>query len=306
MTKKIHFLGTGCMMPTVERNHLSVCLELNGELLLFDCGEHTQLQIRKMKLPLSHITKIFISHWHGDHVLGLPGLLMSLSNTQNSNKVQIHGPKGTIDFIHHMRKSMIFDAKIELEVFEHTPKKNEIQEIIKNSKYSISCVNLNHSVPCIAYSLKEKDAINVDMKKAKKFGLSSSPLLARTKMGLDIEHKGQVITPEMISYVKKGNKYSFIFDTRPCKAVELLAQDSDYLVMEATFLYKEHAHKAEEYDHMSAKETAEIALKCNVKELYITHFSQRYKEIGEIEDEAREIFENTHTTHDLMSVKITK
>ena len=304
MTKKLHFLGTGCMMPTPERNHLSVCLELNGELLLFDCGEHTQLQIRKMKLPLSHISRIFISHWHGDHVLGLPGLLMSLSNTQNSQTVEIHGPKGTLDFIHHMRKSMIFDAKIELKVFEHTPKKDSIREIIKTPKYTVSCVNLNHSVPCIAYSVKEPDVLNIDTKKAKSYGLESSPLLARAKMGLDIEHKGELIKAKDITYAKIGNKYSFIFDTRPCKAVEILAKDSTYLVMEATFLYKEHAHKAEEYDHMSAKETAEIALNCNVKELYITHFSQRYKEVDEIEEEAREIFENTHTTEDLMSVKI--
>ena len=292
------------MMPTPERNHLSVCLELNGELILFDCGEHTQLQIRKMKLPLSHITKIFISHWHGDHVLGLPGLLMSLSNTQNTHIVEIHGPKGTLDFIHHMRRSMIFDAKIELKVFEHTPKKDTIQHIVKNNKYTISCVNLNHSVPCIGYSLKEKDVLNINTQKAKTKGLEKSPLLARAKLGLDIEYKGKTIKHEDITYLKKGPKYSFVFDTRPCKAVDLLVKESDYLIMEATFLYKEHAHKAEEYDHMSAKETAEVALRNNVKQLYITHFSQRYKEIDEIKEEAQEIFENTNITFDLMSVKL--
>ena len=309
MTKKLHFLGTGCMIPTPQRNHLSVCLELNGELLLFDCGEHTQLQIRKMKLPLSKISKIFISHWHGDHVLGLPGLLMSLSHSQIDKEecsIEIHGPRGTLDFIHHMRKSMIFDSKIHLNVFEHTPKNDELREICSHSNYVVSCISLNHSVPCIAYTLKEKDTINVDMSKAKKLGLSSSPLLARTKMGLDIEVKGKIITPKEISYVKEGNKYTFIFDTRPCKAAELIAKNSTHLVMEATFLYKEHAQKAQEYDHMSAKETAEIALISNVGQLYITHFSQRYKDCSEIELEAKEIFEHTTLTHDLMSVVISK
>lgn len=304
MTKKLHFLGTGCMMPTPERNHLSICLELNGELMLFDCGEHTQLQIKKKKLPLSHIKKIFISHWHGDHVLGLPGLLMSLGNTQNVGIIEIHGPKGTLNYITHMKQSMIFDTKLDLQVFEHTPKKEELQEIVLTSQYTISCINLNHSVPCLAYTVKEKDVLNIDPKKSKQFGLTTSPLLARAKMGLDIEHNGQIITPDMITYKKEGLKISFIFDTRPCKEVQLIAQNSDYLIMEATFLYKEHAHKAEEYDHMSGKETAELARDCNVKELYITHFSQRYKDPTVILEEAKEYFENTHITYDLMSVII--
>lgn len=304
MTKKLHFLGTGCMMPTQDRNHLSVALELNGELMLFDCGEHTQLQIKKKKLPLSHFKRIFISHWHGDHVLGLPGLLMSLGNTQGVNTIEIHGPKGTLKYIEHMKQSMIFDSKLDLQVFEHTPKNQELQKIISTSQYEISCVSLNHSVPCLAYSLKEKDVLNIDTIKAKQLGIEKSPLLARIKMGLNIEYNDSIITPEMITYVKKGLKVTFIFDTRPCDEAKLIAQESTHLVMEATFLYKEHAHKAEEYDHMSGKETAELAQDSDVETLYITHFSQRYKDAGVILEEAKEFFENTFLTHDLMSVSL--
>lgn len=304
MTKKLHFLGTGCMMPTQDRNHLSVALELNGELMLFDCGEHTQLQIKKKKLPLSHFKRIFISHWHGDHVLGLPGLLMSLGNTQGVESIEIHGPKGTLSYIEHMKQSMIFDSKLDLQVFEHTPKNKELQTIISTSQYKIECVSLNHSVPCLAYSLKEHDVLNIDTKKAKEFGIEKSPLLARTKMGLSIEHNDQTITPEEITYLKKGLKITFIFDTRPCDEAKLIAQESNYLVMEATFLYKEHAHKAEEYEHMSGKETAELAQDSNVENLYITHFSQRYKDVEVILEEAKEYFEKTYLTHDLMSVSL--
>ncbi|MFP4401792.1 MAG: ribonuclease Z [Candidatus Nanoarchaeia archaeon] len=302
MTKKLHFLGTGCMMPTQERNHLSVCLELNGELLLFDCGEHTQLQIKKKKLPLSHLKKIFLSHWHGDHVLGLPGLLMSLGNTQNVTTIEIHGPKGTLNYITHMKQSMIFDSKLDLQVYEHTPQKNTLQVISNTSKYTISCAQLNHSVPCIGFQIKEPDTLNINPVKAKEYGLTNSPLLARAKMGLDIEYKNTLIKAEEITYSKKGLQVSFIFDTRPCEEAQLLAQNSNYLVMEATFSYKEHAHKAEEYDHMSAKETAQLAKLSGVKELYITHFSQRYRELDLLIDEAKEEFENTHITYDLMSV----
>lgn len=304
MTKRLHFLGTGCMMPTPERNHLSVCLELNGELLLFDCGEHTQLQIKKKKLPLSHLKKIFISHWHGDHVLGLPGLLMSLANTQSVGTVEIHGPKGTLDYIAHMKQSMIFDSKLDLQVFEHTPKKQSIQLISESSNYSICCSQINHSVPCIAYQVKEPDTLNINPIKAKEYGLTNSPLLARAKMGLDINYNNQIIPANEITYSKKGLQISFIFDTRPCEEAQLIASESNYLVMEATFSYKEHAHKAEEYGHMSAKETAQLAKMSNVKTLYITHFSQRYKEVDSLLEEAREEFENTHVTHDLMSVTL--
>lgn len=171
MSFKLHFLGTGCMVPTKERNHLSVGLEYQGEIFLFDCGEATQLQIKKMKLPLGKIKKIFISHWHGDHVLGLPGLLMTLSNVDTIDKIQIHGPKGTKDYIYHMKRATIFDAKLNLEVHEHEPGENKIKKVLENSEYEITCARLNHSVPCIGYSFRQKDTLNIDKDKAKEIGL---------------------------------------------------------------------------------------------------------------------------------------
>ncbi|MCA9458972.1 MAG: ribonuclease Z [Nanoarchaeota archaeon] len=304
MTFKLHFLGTGCMIPTKERNHLSVALEYQGNIFLFDCGEATQLQIRKMKLPMGKIRKIFISHWHGDHVLGLSGLLMTLGNTQGIDLIEIHGPKGSKDYISHMRKSMVFDSKINLEVFEHNPKEGEVVKIMENMDYTISCAKLQHSVPCIAYSFKEKDSLNVDKKKAKRLGIEESPLLARVKLGLDIDVDGKKVSSSDITYVKEGLKVSLVFDTRPCQGVDNLVKDSDYLVMEATYIYETHGEKAEEYDHMSAKETAEVALQNGVKNLIITHFSQRYKDTKDIEAEAKEIFENTTSTYDLMTIKL--
>ncbi len=308
MNYKLHFLGTGCMLPTKERNPLSVALEHNGEIFLFDCAEGTQRQIKTMKLPIGKIKKIFISHWHGDHTLGLPGLLQTLSNTDNIEKVEVHGPKDTKKFMKHVLNSSIFDSKIEIKVIEHDPKKNQVLNIIDNANYSLDCVKLNHSVPCIGYSYKQKDTYNVDLKKLKKVApeLEKSPLLARAKMGLPIEYKGKKIMPDEITYKKEGIKISLVFDTRPCNEINLLVENSDYLVMEATFIYEKHQAKAEEHDHMSAKETAEIAQENNVKNLIITHFSQRYKDVKDIEAEAKEYFENTTSTQDLMTIKLRK
>ncbi|MCA9459974.1 MAG: MBL fold metallo-hydrolase, partial [Nanoarchaeota archaeon] len=146
MTFKLHFLGTGCMIPTKDRNHLSVALEYDGSIFLFDCGEATQLQIRKMKLPMGKIRKIFISHWHGDHVLGLPGLLMTLGNTQGVDLVEIYGPEGSQNYISHMRQSMVFDSKINLKVHEYSPEEGEVVKILENMNYEIYCAKLQHSV----------------------------------------------------------------------------------------------------------------------------------------------------------------
>jgi len=304
MNKKLHFLGTGCMVPTKERNHLSIALEFDGNIFLFDCGEATQNQIKNMKLPIGKIKKIFISHWHGDHVLGLPGLIQTLSNTEGIKKIEIHGPIDSKKYMNSILTCSIFDSKVPIETFEHDPKENEILNITNNKQYKIDCVKLNHSVPCIGFSFKEKDTLNIDEEKIKKLGIKPSPLLARAKLGIDIEINNKKIKSQDITYKKKGTKITFIFDTRPTSNINLIAKDSDYLVMEATYLYKTHSEKAEEYDHMSAKETAEIARENNVKNLIITHFSQRYKEAEILLDEAKEEFENTTLTYDLMTLKL--
>jgi ribonuclease Z len=304
MTSKLHFLGTSCMVPTKDRNHLSVAFEYHGSIFLFDCGEATQHQIKKMKLPLGKIKKIFISHWHGDHCIGLLGLMQTLSNTENVEKIEIHGPKDSKKYVSHMIKATIFTPTIPIEVHEHIPKEGELLTIEENTKYKIYCSKLNHSVPCIGYAFEEKDVYNIDKEKAAEYGLVQHPLLARAKLGLDIEYKGKTIKAKDITYVKKGKKICFVFDTRPCQGIDLLVKNATYLVMEATYIFETHGHKAEEYDHMSAKETAQIAQVNNVKHLIITHFSQRYKDVKEIEAEAKEYFEDTTVTYDLMTLKL--
>lgn len=304
MTCKLHFLGTSCMVPTNNRNHLSVAFEYSGNIFLFDCGEATQHQIKKMKLPIGKIKKIFISHWHGDHTIGLIGLMQTLTNTNGVEKIEIHGPKNSKTHINHMLKATIFEPPIPIEVYEHTPKKGEMETIIDNNTYTISCAQLHHGVPCIGYRFEEKDTLNINKQKAKELGIEQSPILARAKLGLDIEINGKTIPNKEITYRKKGITVGFVFDTRPCDEIYLLTQNLDHLVMEATFIYETHSHKAEEYDHMSARETAEIARENGVKHLIITHFSQRYRDVKDIEAEAREYFENTTSTYDLMTLNL--
>lgn len=304
MTFRLHILGTSCMVPSKDRNHLANILEYNGELFLFDCGEGTQNRIKEMKLPIGKIKKIFISHWHGDHTIGLIGLMQTLTNTDNVSRIEIHGPKDSKKYVENMIKATIFHPPIPIDVIEHEPKEGELKIVLENKSYKITCAKLNHSVPCIGYNFIEADSINIDKEKAKELNLEESPKLAQLKMGIDIELNDKKIKSKDVTYTKPGKKIALVFDTRPCKGVDMLANNSDILLMEATYIFEKHGHKAEEYDHMSAKETAEVARVNNVKTLIITHFSQRYKDTKEIEAEAREYFENTITAYDMMTYKV--
>lgn len=307
MSFNIHILGTSCMVPTKDRNQIGTILEHNGNLFVFDCGEGFQRQLKIMKLPIGKIKKIFISHWHGDHVLGLNGLVQTLSNTQNVEKIQIYGPKNSKKYVKSMLNSTYFEQKIPIEVFEFEPKDNEKIKIIDNLKYEIYCAKLKHSIDCIGYLYKEKDSLNIDKEKLKKYNiLENNPILKRIKMNLPIQINDKKILPSQITYKKKGLKISFIFDTRPCQGINLLSSNCDYLVIEATHLFSKHSQKAEETEHMSAKESAEIALENNVKNLILTHFSPRYSNIDLLEDEAKQIFENVILSYDFQTIKLKK
>jgi len=306
MTKEIITLGTTCMQPTKERSHISNALFYEGEIFIFDCGENTQLQIKKAKLPIGSITKIFISHWHGDHTLGLNGLMQTLSNTENFKYLEIHGPPQSKKFISHMIKSTIFKPKFEYKIFEYKLNDTQIKKIVDNEKYEIFTTKLNHSVPCLGYSFVEKNTINLDKKKLIDLKIEKDiKKLTDLKKGLDIKILDKNYKNKFFTYIKKGVKICFVFDTRPCKNIDKLILNADYLIMEATFLYKTHKKKAIDYDHMSSFETAKIAKKNKVKTLIITHFSQRYNG-DELLEEAKKVFENTIQAKDLLRIMIKK
>lgn len=307
MSVKLHFLGTGCMIPSKERNHLSNALEYNGTIFLFDCGEGAQLQIQKMKLGFSKIKKIFISHFHGDHCIGLIGLLQTMSNTQGIEKIEIYGPLGAKKFINNMINCSIFSPSFEIKIIELKLKKSELKKIFENSEIQIFCASLNHSVPCLGYKFLEKNTLNINTQKLKKNfpNLINSPLLARIKMGLDIIFKSKKIKSKELTYEKKGLSVALIFDTTACPEISLLSKDCDYLLIEATYT-SSHSKKADEFEHMTAKESSEIARENNVKNLILTHFSRRYKDLEEVEVEAKKYFEKTTIAKDLMTIELKK
>ncbi len=295
---EITFLGTGSMQPTKTRNHSGILLSCKKENILFDCGEGIQRQMRIAGIKPTRITRLCLSHWHGDHIFGLPGLLSTMGADKPDKLLKIYGPPGTKKYFHHLFQSFIAKDMIQHELQEIRPGK-----IFENDHFILEARPLRHSAPCFGYSFIEKDRRRVDLAKARKLGLEEGPLLGRLQQGENITFKGKKIRPEDVTDLVKGKKVSYIADTVPCPGAEELARDADLLISEGTHL-EEIKEKAGKYQHLTVKEAALIASENNARKLLITHISQRYKHPSEIREEAREYFPNSEVAEDFMKVKI--
>ncbi|MFA6461540.1 MAG: ribonuclease Z [Candidatus Woesearchaeota archaeon] len=295
---EIIFLGTSCMQPTKERNHSSFLLQFNQENILFDCGEGTQRQLRIAGLKPAKITRLLISHWHGDHVFGIPGLLSSMGADQFAKKLYIYGPKGSKKYLEHLLQS--FAAK---DIIEHEVHEVESGTIFENEDFKLIAEPLKHSATCVGFSFIEKDRLRINLAKAKKLGLSEGPELGKLQQGQDIIHKGKKIKSSEVTYLVQGKKISYIADTLPCNGADKLAKNAELLISEGTHL-SDICEKTEKYMHLTVKDAALIASGNNAKKLIITHISPRYKSIAEITEEARQYFDNTIIAEDFMRIRV--
>ncbi len=292
------FLGTTCMVPTADRNHISVFFKYKGEGFLIDCGEGTQRQMKIAKIPPSDIDRILISHWHGDHVLGLPGLIQTLSASEYNKKLKIYGPKGTKEYLSKMFEAFVFDNKIDIEVIEI---KNKL--LIDEPDYFVEAYPLEHIIDCYGYSFNEKPRRRINLQFVKKLGIPEGPLLGELQKGNDIVFKGKKVKVDDATYIVHGKKIGFIMDTILTKNCFDIAQNADLLVCEAAFTSKLE-EKAQERKHMTAAQAALLAQRAGVKKLVLFHFSQRYKDVNEILEDAKQYFENVICANDFMKIKL--
>ena len=295
---QITFLGTSSMVPTKERNQIAVFLSYGSEGILFDCGEGTQRQFKIAGISLTKVTKILISHWHGDHVLGLPGLIQTLSSMDYGGKLEIYGPAGTKKRMEKMFEAFVFDKRLNFAV-------NEVKNGIffENSEFQLEAYQMEHSIETLGYRLVEKDKIKIDMKKVKKFNIPHGPLIGKLQQGKTIEHNGNKISPDDVGFVENGKKVAYVTDTVVCDNCYKVADNADLLISEATYSSK-LVGKSEEYGHMTAKQAAQIANKSNAKQLVLIHFSARYKNTQELEEDARDIFDNVICANDFMKLEL--
>jgi ribonuclease Z len=291
----ITFLGTGCMQPTVKRNHSAILLSFNKENLLFDCGEGTQRQFRFAGLKPAKVTRLFITHWHGDHCFGIPGLLSAMGADNFSGILEIYGPKGSKTYLKHMLKGFARKDLIKYKVTEVSSGK-----IVDTDDFVIHAHPLKHSVSCIGYSFIERDKLRIDVKKATKLGLKGE-ILGVLQKGKNVTLKGKKIMFEDVTYRVKGKKISYIADTVKCVGALRLAKNCDLLISEGTHCDDIVKRK---YMHLTVREACEIATKGNAKKLVITHISQRYKDSKTVLKEAKKYFKKVQIAEDFLKIKI--
>ena len=284
------------MMPTKDRNPSAMYFEYKGEGLLFDCAEGTQRQMRICGISLGKVHKILVSHWHGDHILGLPGLLLTIASLELNRSVDIYGPRGSKKSFQQLFGGIEFETKFNIKI-------HEVHEGIffENEDYQLESMPMKHPVPCVGFAFNEKNRRRINVEHVKKLGIPEGPLLGKLQRGETVEWKGKKITADDATRTIPGKKLVFITDTLPNKNCSVLAANADILVIDSTYTSKLQ-DKAEEHGHLTALQAAQIASQASVKKLVLTHFSARYKNTIELEEDARTAFDNVVSAHDFMRI----
>ena len=295
------FLGTSSMFPTKERSHSCVFLRNETENILFDCGEGTQRQFQKSSLSYMQISKIFLSHFHGDHFLGIPGLIQTMQLNDREEPVYIYGPKGGIDLVQQLLSLGYFRPE-----FRIIPKEVNDGDVLEFDEYIIRVLRVKHNVPAVAYALEEHQRPGKFNKpQALELGIPEGPLFSKLQHGEPITLKdGRRITPDMVLGISRpGRKIVFSGDTTPYDKLASFSKHADVLIHEATF-DSELADIAGEYGHTTAYQAAEIAKEADVETLFLTHISPRYLDHHIIENDARKIFQKSYVPRDLQEVEV--
>ena len=319
-------LGSSAAIPVKERNLPAIALKYKSEILLFDCGEDLQRAFTDANLKFNKPLKIFISHFHGDHIIGLPGLLFRFGLIDRDAPVWIFGPRNLYLYLFFHRITLGLNPRFPLHIFEIDSQKNKLLEYegldsdnpirekdIKNnlfyetSNYSMSYTIVEHSVLTFAYAFNEKPRpgkFNPD--RAKQLGVPMSNLWKKLQDGQSIEMNGELIDPikqGIVGPPRPGIKITYSGDLKPCESLVTLGKDSDILIHESTYA-KDLAEIAEEKQHSTSIDAANTALKMNAKKLILTHFSSRYPDVTLLEEEAKQIFPNTIAARDLLILKL--
>ncbi len=292
----ITFLGTTCMKPTKERNHSGILLTAKEENILFDCGEGIQRQMRIAGLKPSKVTRVCITHWHGDHCFGLPGLMSTMGADQFVKKLHIYGPKGTKQYMKYMLRSFASIGMVDFEVHEITKE----GVIFESKDFKLEAHKLKHSQPCLGYAFFEQNKRRIKVAQAKKLGLSG-PILGKLQNGQNVIFKGKKILSKDVTYTVPGKKVAYIADTRPCQGASDLAKDATVLICESTF-HSDEKKNAIKHSHMTALEVGKLASDANVKKLILTHISPRYKTTSAHVEEAQQFCDDVTFAEDFMKV----
>lgn len=292
-------LGTGGMMPLPYRRLTSLMTRYNGSNLLIDCGEGTQVAIKEKGWSFKPIDVICFTHYHADHISGLPGLLLTMGNAERTEPLTMIGPKGLERVVNALR-IIAPELPFPIEFIELTEPEQEIEI----GGYCIHAFRVNHNILCYGYSLSIDRAGRFSVERAMEQEIPQK-LWSRLQKGEIIQQDGKVYTPEMVlGPPRKGIKVTYCTDTRPVDAIAVAAEKSDLFICEGMYAEPEKLEKARQYKHMTFYEAAKLAKRAKVQELWLTHFSPSLVKAERYMDEVRSIFTNASLGKDGRSVEL--
>ena len=297
---KLVYLGTSAAAQTQERSLTCICLVRENEVLMFDAGEGAQVAYLKAGLPWNKKMIIFVTHLHGDHCLGILGLLQTMSMQKRTESLEIYGPAGIEEFITANIKVLNFG--LPFTVFITIVEEGNV---VNGKKYRISCCEAQHGIPAFSYCFEENERSGVFYpEKAKELGIPEGEMWQELQNGNSVEVNGVKIDSSQVTGDKRpGKKIGISGDTRPTEKLQNFFTNSDYLSFDSTFSF-DLRDRAIETNHGTAKEAAELAKNANVKNLILTHFSARYSDESVLLDEAKQIHESVIAAKDLLEIEI--
>lgn len=292
-------LGTGGMMPLPYRKLTSLMTRFNGSNLLIDCGEGTQVAIKEKGWSFHPIDVICFTHYHADHISGLPGLLLTLGNADRTEPILMIGPKGLEKVVNALR---IIAPELPFEILFH--ELNEREEVVEAYGYRIRAFRVNHNVVCYGYTLEIDRKGKFDVQRATEQQIPQK-FWSRLQNGETIEEEGRTLTPDMVlGPARKGIKVTYCTDTRPLPLIAECAKGSDLFICEGMYAEKEKEAKAKQYKHMTFYEAARLAKQAEAGELWLTHFSPSLVKAEQYMGEVRKIFPQASLGKDGRTVEL--
>ncbi len=302
MSLYVIFLGTAGSIPTPDRSLPATAIRRKGELILFDCGEGLQRQMIRAGVGFHRKTTVLITHMHGDHLLGLPGLFQTMSLLDRERKLEIYGPLGIKAFVNAIRQTVQFALTFPIEIAEI----EEPGVVCHQKEYQIHATWATHVVPSLAYALIEKPRPGKFYpEKAQALGIPEGPLWSQLQHGSSVKlSDGRIVKPEkVLGPQRPGRKIVYTGDTGPSQEIIKFAENADLLIHDAT-LDDELLERAREDGHSTPSQAAEVAKKARARKLILTHISARYKDPSLLLEQASKVFSHVDVAEDFRKVEI--
>jgi ribonuclease Z len=300
-SRELIALGTSSQVPTRERSHNAYMVRWDGEGFLFDVGEGTQRQLTFAGVSANSVNHICITHLHGDHCLGLAGMVQRLSLDRCDHPVHLYYPESGQVYVDRLCSASVYHAQVELIHHPIRPADGRL-ELSRAATYTLVSHALDHTVPTVGYRIEETPGVRFVPEKLNQAGVCG-PMVGELQRNGSIQIGGRIVRLEEVTVPRSGSVFAFIMDTRPCSGAIALAKDADLVLMEATYT-SEHQDLAMLYSHSTGVDAARTALSAGAHKLALTHFSQRYPDVGQHLLDAKSIFPDVIALNDLDHIEI--